>query len=58
MMKWKKLRKALRLAGVLPDIIDFIMTVVDALESGELTPDEMGELAKKGTAVLEGIESV
>ena len=52
-MGWGNFRKALKLVAVLPDVIEFIQTVVVVFSDSRLEPDEAAKLVKEGTDILE-----
>lgn len=52
-----KLIKALRLIAIIPDVIDFITSAVEALKDRELTPGEIAQLANKGAGILDALNN-
>jgi len=55
-MSWWKLLRAIRkIAKSIPDAIDVIYKLVEALRDGKLTAEERDELIKELTELIEGI---
>jgi hypothetical protein len=55
-MAWrKKTRKAFKILSLIPDVIYFITTAIEALKDRELTALEIADLIEAGSDLLEEI---